>query len=86
MTMDKYKKIIQTSKSIISELKNRDKNTKSIDRARSNIQIEILKHEIHCICVELWIAELEEYRYWEKHRRIDDFHENMVLFRRPEAT
>lgn len=55
----------------------------NLDRARTLQSIELQKHELHCLCVECWVADYEEYRYGEKKRSTDDFHQQLVLFRKP---
>lgn len=82
--MDKYKKIIDITKRLIKEENLKSKKTKSIDITSCCLEIESLKHELHCLCVEIWVACLEEHRYWEKHRYLDSFHELLVNFRRPD--
>lgn len=78
-----YKKIREVSRSIETAYIRLSKCTSSYDRATSLLDIEKKKHELHCLCVECWVACYEEYRYWEKKRSLDDFHEQLVLFRKP---
>lgn len=78
-----YKKIADTAKIIVSKYKRLEKCKSNYDRATSLQDIEQSKHELHCLCVECWIACYEDYRYWEKKRSTDDFHEQLVLFRKP---
>lgn len=78
-----YKKIIEVSKSIIVAYNRLEKCKSNLDRATSLQDIERKKHELHCLCVECDVACYEEHRYWEKKRRTDDFHEQLVLFRKP---
>lgn len=78
-----YKKIAEQAKIIIKKYNRLEKCKNSYDRAISLQDIEQSKHELHCLCVECWIAEYEEHRYWEKKRSTDDFHQQIVLFRKP---
>jgi len=78
-----YKKIQIKAKSIASKYKWLTKYKSNLDRARALLEIEQIKHELHCLCVEAWIAEYEEYRYWDKKRCTDGFHEQLVHFRKP---
>ena len=78
-----YKKIGNVSRNIISAYTRLGKCKSNLDRATSLQEIERMKHELHCLCVECDVACYEEHRYWEKKRSTDDFHEQLVLFRKP---
>ena len=79
--IEKLESIICTSKKIIASRKkivkidkvylDRSSSQSKINNARNKAQtefeyIEDMMHELHCLSVEVGIAEREEYRYGEK--------------------
>ena len=78
-----YNEIAKWAKIVAKDYTKLNKCKTNLDRATAMLEIEQHKHKIHCLCVECWIADYDECRYWEKHRWLDDFHERLVNFERP---
>ncbi len=59
-----------------------DKGNNQYDIFQKVLNIERLSHKLHCICVNAWIANYEEERYWEK-KRVNARNEVLVMFDKP---
>lgn len=81
--IEHYKKIAEYGKLISNDYKKLQKCKTNLDRALMLLEIEQHKHRLHCLCVECWVADYSEHRYWEKIRVIDGFHERLVTFDEP---
>lgn len=62
--------------------KARDKWNNQYDLFHKALSIEKVSHKLHCACVNWWIADYEEQRYWEK-IRINSWNEVLVNFEKP---
>lgn len=91
---ENYSKIANLCKELVKTYKkldeprpinqDRKKNSKkSLDIAYTMQYIERTKHEIHCLCVECWLALYEEERYGNKIMCTDNFHQQNINFRKP---
>lgn len=52
------------------------------DLAQKWVHIHKLRHELHCLCVEFWIASYEEDLYWDKIQH-NWRNETLVNYRKP---
>ena len=84
--LDQIQSIIDIAKLLKQERtqydKARDKWNNQYDLFQKALSLEILSHKLHCICVNAWIANYEEERYWGKVRN-NGRNEVLVMFDKP---
>ncbi len=84
--IEKYKQIKKQVNEIIKSYIQLEKYNNKFDNLNaSHLKLYIIKqeHELHCLCVELWISEYSNERYWDKILNPDSTHEYIINFRKP---